>query len=413
MVTKYDVFEYVYDRGVPVKPLEVSQAFKKSSVDYQAIYKMLLNLAENGFVEKDRHGFTAIRSKRNGLAYDIIKYCISNQINYNDILDEKLAAFISKAFLKKRFSISDFDIDSRRVMKYVNLLSKYGFLIILSRKPLEATIPYNSFLGDLAAYYGHKVFVAKPKPDEYFWEIERELKKFRQLSRRNEDKYQEIIRDFEIRFIYHSLSIEGNPVTLPDTIKILKKKIVPKDLDLESVQEVQNYEKAIRKMMKDSLEKSLLSKPLILNYHYLAMQHRPKIAGKIRVKPVFIKGNPDYKVSPVDEIEKRLDKLMDKYNQFSKKKRNSLKEILEFAAYFHNEFQHIHPFEDGNSRTTRLITFHLLRTLNVPIFDIPPGLLEEYVFSTKGAKKRDDQKLNQVLQRIIISNLKVINEKLS
>ena len=50
--------------------------------------------------------------------------------------------------------------------------------------------------------------------------------------------------DFEIHFIQHSLSLEGNPITIPDTIKLLRKKIVPKDLSLESVMEVQNYQKA-------------------------------------------------------------------------------------------------------------------------------------------------------------------------
>jgi len=50
---------------------------------------------------------------------------------------------------------------------------------------------------------------------------------------------------------------------------------------------------------------------------------------------------------------------------------------------------------------------------DVPIFDIPLGLLEEYVFSTKGARARDDKKLSQVIQQIILYNLKTINEKLS
>ena len=50
---------------------------------------------------------------------------------------------------------------------------------------------------------------------------------------------------------------------------------------------------------------------------------------------------------------------------------------------------------------------------DIPILDIPLGMLEEYVFSTKGAKKRDDKKLSQVLQQIIMFNLKAINEKLS
>jgi len=105
--------------------------------------------------------------------------------------------------------------------------------------------------------------------------------------------------------------------------------------------------------------------------------------------------------------------LLQKYNEFNTKKKHSLREILDFAAYLHNEFQHIHPFFDGNSRTTRLITFHFLLMNDIPILDIPLGMLEEYVFSTKGAKKRDDKKLSQVLQQIIMFNLKAINEKLS
>jgi fido (protein-threonine AMPylation protein) len=338
---------------------------------------------------------------------------MSNDINYNELLDEKLAAFISKAFLKKRFTVADIDIGAKRFVKNIDILSKYGLLIVLSRKPLEATIPYNSFLGDLVVYFGHKALVAKYREDEYLDEIQRELKRFRHLISRNLQRYKEISKEYEIRFIHHSLSIEGNPITLPETIKLLRKHIVPKDLDLESVQEVQNYQKAIDKMMEDVEQLVPLNKAMILNYHYLAMQHRSEIAGKIRARAVRIEGNPDYSLAEVSEIEPRLSKLMDKYAVFIKKKKRTLKEILDFAAYFHNEFQHIHPFEDGNSRTTRLITFHLLRLQNVPVFDIPLGLLEGYVFSTKGAKHRDDKKLSQVMQLIILSNLKAINEKLS
>lgn len=413
MVTQYDIFEYLYKKGTPLSPPDVAKAFKKSHASYQTIYNLLMKLSKQGFASKDKHGFIAIRSRKNDLTYNIIKYCMSNQINYNDLLDEKLAEFVSKAFLKKRFTANDFDIGIKRFIKNVNILSKYGLLIVLSRKPLEATIPYNSFLGDLVACFGHKVFVAKPKDGEYLDEIQRELKKFRGLISRNFQKYKEVSKEYEIKFIHHSLSIEGNPITLPETIKLLKDHIVPGDLDIENVLEVQNYQKAIDKMMQDADDLSPLNKALILNYHYLAMQHRPKIAGVIRKRAVHIEGNPDYKVAKVSEIEPLLDKLLDKYNEFISKKRHSLEEILDFAAYFHNEFQHIHPFEDGNSRTTRLITFHLLRIQKIPIFDIPLGLLEEYVFSTKGAKKRDDQKLDQILQQIILYNLKTINERLS
>ena len=95
-----------------------------------------------------------------------------------------------------------------------------------------------------------------------------------------------------------------------------------------------------------------------------------------------------------------------------KKEKVSLKEILDFAAYFHNEFQHIHPFEDGNSRTTRLITFHLLQSKDIPILDIPFGLLDEYLSFTKGARVREDKKLISNLQKVMLFNLKKINERL-
>ena len=98
---------------------------------------------------------------------------------------------------------------------------------------------------------------------------------------------------------------------------------------------------------------------------------------------------------------------------FFKRKKIPLKEALKFAVYFHNEFQHIHPFEDGNSRTTRLITFHLLQSLDIPIIDIPFGLLDEYLSYTKGSKNREDIKLYQSLQKIILFNLKKINKRLS
>ena len=101
------------------------------------------------------------------------------------------------------------------------------------------------------------------------------------------------------------------------------------------------------------------------------------------------------------------------YNDFIKKEKASLNEILDFAVYFHNEFQHIHPFEDGNSRTTRLITFHLLQSKDIPILDIPFGLLDEYLGYTKGARVREDKKLLSNLQKTILFNLKKINERLS
>ncbi|MBD3204211.1 hypothetical protein GF327_07995 [Candidatus Woesearchaeota archaeon] len=413
MVTRYDVFELMYSKGTLMKPKEVARAFRSADKEYHAIYMILVDLQKRGLVSKTEHGFRVKRNEKNDLLNQMIMYCISNSVNYNDLLDENIAEFIARALSLVEFTIKDFDLNSRTYSKYVHTLAKHGFLVILSQKPLRGFVPFNHFLKDVAEYFGFDVKKRRVSDDEYFDEIKRELEKFRRLRFRNVRAYQRIIEDFEIKFVHHSLSLEGNPITLPDTVKILKQQVTPLNLNTVDVAEVQNYQRAMEQMMADVLEKNPLSVQAVLNYHYLAMRHRPDIAGKLRTLPVHIRKNPDFEVAEVEEIRPKLEVLFSDYNEFMPRKGVSLREILDFASYFHNEFQHIHPFIDGNSRTTRLITFHLLRTQDVPVFDIPLGLLESYLDSTKGAKKREDTELNQMLQLVILYNLKTINEKLT
>ena len=411
MVTKYDVFEFMYNKG-EIKVQGVLNAFNRSKSDYHSIYKILQKLKKEKVIGKTAKGFHIELSPKNELLYKLIRFCIANDINYNRLLDKSIVTFVKKSLQKGRFSIDDFKLNPRTFKSYIDILHKNGFLLVLSWRPLVASLPYNSFLGGLLKYFGHKPFAVKRRDDEYLEEIERDFKLFRRLKRKDERRYRGIIEKYEIRFIQHSLNLEGNPITLPETIKLLHDQIIPKDMKSEDVQEVQNYQKALNQMLKDSSDNKLLTKERILNYHFLAMQHNSKIAGKIRKVSVHIKCNIDFKIVPVKEIERKLNNLLERYNDFNMKK-HSLQEILSFSSYFHNEFQFIHPFIDGNSRITRLLTFYVIRSQGIPIIDIPLGLLENYLFSTKGAKKRDDKKLNQVFQIIILYNLKVINEQLA
>jgi Fic family protein len=267
-------------------------------------------------------------------------------------------------------------------------------------------------LNNLLIYFGYKHEVITESSKSYLPEIKKELEIYRKLRKKDEVGYQKIINDFEIYFIYHSLTLEGNPITLPDTLKILRDNLIPANLKSVDVDEIRNYKEAMSQMIKDANERKPLSLQQALDYHRLSMKHRMEMACKIRVIEVFIKGNPYFKITEPEKIKEGLDKLFEKYNEFIKIKKVALEEILQFAVYFHNEFQHIHPFEDGNSRTTRLIIFHLLQSLDIPVFDIPFGLLDEYLNDTKGSKKREDKKLYYTLQKIILFNLKKINEKL-
>jgi len=413
MVTKYDVFMELYEKGGPRKIVEIVQGLKQRKSEYDKIRKILEILIGMKLIVKNEYGYERSMNQKNQHLFEMLEYCIKNDVNYNRLFDETVARYLNKAFLVKSFGVKNIGLHARTFSKVSTVLEKNGFLIVLSRKPFKAIVPYNSFLGDLIVYFGHRPLVARVKTDEYFEDIKKELAKFKKLREDNGRKYKEILETFQIKFIHHSLSIEGNPITLQQTIKLLKYKIVPDDLSVESVQEVLNYQKAFLQMIKNVSDELPLSIDSMLNYHFIALQHKSRWAGMIRDDYVTIRGNLDYKVAQFKDIKPLLDKLVKKYHKFLNVKNHSLKELLEFASYLHNEFQHIHPFFDGNSRTTRLIVFHFLQMSEIPIFDIPLGLLEEYVFSTKGAKKRDDKKLGQVLQQIILHNLKTINERLS
>jgi len=408
MATKYDCFEFVYKNKSILKSIEVARNFNKEN--YATILKQLNELVKEKLLVKTNRGFQIEISEKTGLLYKIIEYCIKNEINYNLLLDKNFAKFIKDSLGKKEITSKNTNINPRTLKKYISTLEKYGLILTISEKPIKAKIFYNTLLNNLLIYFNYRSLDLNKESINYIKEIEKELSIFKKLRKNNETKYKTILQDFQASFIYHSLSLEGNPITLPDTIKILKQDITPADLRAIDIEEIKNYQEAIKQMLKDANEKKLLNIQSILEYHKIAMKHCISLAGAIRTIPVFIKGNPYFKTTEPSKIRGELERLIQEYNLFSNKNNPSIKELLNFAVYFHNEFQHIHPFEDGNSRTTRLITFYIFQRQDIPLLDIPFGLLEEYLANTKGSKKREDENLNQTFQNIILFNLKRINK---
>ncbi len=413
MVTKYDAFEIVYKNRAPLKPIEIVKKLNKDEREYHIIHRYLRELTNEHLLIKKKEGFQAEISKKTELLYNLILYCIKNGINYNFILDKNFAQFISLSLQREEINSKNIKLNPRTIKKYIEILDRCGLILIISEKPLRAKIFYNVLLNNLLFYFEYKHSVITESSKNYISEIKKELESYKKLKKKDESKYRRIVSEFEISFIYHSLSLEGNPITLPDTIKILKENLIPANLKTTDIDEIKNYQEAMFQMLKDTNERKPLSIQSVLDYHRIAMRHQTYLAGSIRTISVHIKGNPDFKTTSPEKIKEELDKLFDRYNEFIKRKNVPLEEILKFAVYFHNEFQHIHPFVDGNSRTTRLITFHLLQSLDIPIIDIPFGLLDEYLSSTKGSKNREDIKLYQNLQKIILFNLKKINKRLA
>ena len=316
--------------------------------------------------------------------------------------------FIGKASKKEFFTIKDVPVHPQTYKLYSVALSKYGFLFMSSKKPLKCKMLRHHFLIDIMKFFNKTYSFYKPTHHTFITEIKKELKRYNSNLRINPLLVDDFEKKEEANFVYSSLSLEGNPLTLPETQKLVLDKVIPSSYNIVHIQEVTNYKKAVDLMLKTSKSKIKLDLNLIFRYHELAMSHIEE-SGKIRGQNVRIGTNPNFKTSDWKSIKAKLGNLMKKYKEFESTKKD-INDTIEFASFFHNEFQRIHPFIDGNSRTSRLLMLHILRSHRIPLMDIPLGYFDLYLDLTKRSKKRDDKSFRNLIEEIIYANLRKINE---
>lgn len=199
--------------------------------------------------------------------------------------------------------------------------------------------------------------------------------------------------------VYSSTSIEGNPLPLTDVKRILKNK--PENIR-DSEKEVLNYNQALVRL--DALLKShreTFGIELILQIQQtitkgLIEDHR---CGKIRQEPVFV-NNPKTRQTvylPPDHQE--INKLLEELFNYLDKNRNIVDPLI-LAGIFHKQFVIIHPFVDGNGRTTRLATKVLLAKMGLNTF---------YLFSSENYY---NQNVSRYFQEVgVLGNYYEIKDK--
>ena len=168
---------------------------------------------------------------------------------------------------------------------------------------------------------------------------------------------------------YSSTSIEGNPLPLTEVKKILKS--APAHAR-DSEKEVLNYNNILQKLNRllDSRKFSINIK-LILDIQKgitkdLIGLHR---CGKFRQEPVFVNNPKTRKTIYLPPDHKDVKKLMNELIDYIKKNKLKIDPLI-LAGIFHKQFVIIHPFIDGNGRTTRLATKMLLAAMGLDTFNL-------------------------------------------
>ena len=168
---------------------------------------------------------------------------------------------------------------------------------------------------------------------------------------------------FEIEYTHNSTAIEGNTLTLVETKLVLEDGISVGGKDLREIYESVNHQKAFR-YVKDCIAKEQpLDEKVIKDIHALVMQNII-VGGVYRSVDVYISGSQHTPPSP-NEMYRQVKNF---YADLAWKGREL--NLIELAAWTHAEFVKIHPFPDGNGRTSRLIMNYQLMANGFPAISI-------------------------------------------
>ena len=207
------------------------------------------------------------------------------------------------------------------------------------------------------------------------------------IKRFTEKQVKDILDRFTANFTYESNAIEGNSLTLKDVTLILSENIVPKNKDLREVYETRNTREAHELLFNRKIK---INKGSITNLHSILVKDTGVQYGFKKI-PNFIRER-NLKTTSPEKAEEEIDKLINWY-ELNKDKKHPLR----LAAEFHARFEGIHPFEDGNGRTGRVILNAILLD-----FDYPPLIVRKtsriaYFLSLEAFDKGHKDKLERFL----------------
>jgi Fic family protein/DNA-binding XRE family transcriptional regulator len=159
-----------------------------------------------------------------------------------------------------------------------------------------------------------------------------------------------VTQALELEYTFESNKIEGNTLTLKETDLIVNEGLTISGKSMREHLEAINHQEAIA-YIKELMDKNTtINEREILCIHNLILRGiYPEDAGKYRKVQVMIKGSSHMPPQPF-LVAKEMEELFIWYQT----NKNNLHPVI-LAAEMHERLVTIHPFIDGNGRTSRLL----------------------------------------------------------
>lgn len=224
--------------------------------------------------------------------------------------------------------------------------------------------------------------------------LKEQLSTLRPLPKEALKKIQDAL---DIEYTYESNRIEGNTLTLQETALVVNEGVTISGKSMREHLEAINHTEAIN-YIKDIAKQDIeISERTIKEIHALILHGIDREnAGRYRTVPVMISGSTHMPPQPY-LIEKQMEDFMLRFQQMKNEK---VHPVL-VAAYLHDELVRIHPFIDGNGRTSRLLmNLYLLR--NGYVIITLKGSNDAKVSYYMALEKSHTEHLSEDFQKLVI-----------
>ncbi|MDI6738404.1 MAG: Fic family protein [Nanoarchaeota archaeon] len=378
MTTKYDVFAAIIEKS----------PCKQNDLDFKSpVYMHISSLQKQGWVRKNHGLLTPVKDKSTQNVFRIIRYCLNHGLDHNAFFTKsmrKVLGCLPQGLPELRPEQLKGNKEITRILKY---LEQNQFILKHSIKPAKGRMLKHRLLEWAAEFHGMRIALKLTERPDLIQKI---------LKHKAEP-----INPFEEKafsFLAGSAQLEGSTITEGDTRELLLRGIYP-DKPSEEIQMVKNLNEALKFIVSNKDRE--ITPERIQEINKLVMFSLHANAGNYKITQNRIQGNPSFKTAKPEEVPRLVKGFCDELAGVDKKET-----LLRKLGCKHNQLQRIHPFSDGNSRTTRMVLNWIILKHELPIIILKMGSFDEYMSLTKLASMRDDENLNQLFLELIVHESK-------
>ena len=250
-------------------------------------------------------------------------------------------------------------------------------------------------------------------------ELKEQLDALRPIDKEQEAR---IMQKFRLDWNYHSNNLEGNSLTYGETKALLMHGITAQGKPLKDHFEVTGHNEAINWVIEVVKGDRPLTENFIRELHLLLLKEpyevdaitpdgnhtKKRIAiGSYKTSPNHVKtktGEIFYFATPEETPAKMAD-LMAWYNE--KIAQEDVNPIL-LSAEFHYRFIRIHPFDDGNGRTARILMNFILMKFGYPPVIVKTEDKENYFAALRLADTGNLEAFTDYIAKNTIHSLEIM-----